>query len=142
MRRLAIAAGHPHEHLYTFMLATSPRVGEALARRWQDDDVDEHRFRVRQTLLAPRGGGWEFGQPTSSSGRRSMPLVAPTHRRTPTRRQPALGRLRPGLPVQCGYPDFGHERVHGIAEPPSTSDLRKPGVDQLASDKADRFKRY
>jgi integrase len=129
MRLLAVAEGHPHEHLYAFMLATGLRVGEALALRWQDVDLEEQRFRVRHTLLRPRGGGWEFGQPKSSSGRRTIPLVAPALRALRSqRRRIAELRLVAGprwedhdlvFPSNVGTPISGtnvlHEFKHVLA---------------------------
>src|SRR5207244_799392 len=36
---LNAAIGHRYEHLYTFMLASGLRLGEALASRWEDIDL-------------------------------------------------------------------------------------------------------
>lgn len=81
---LEAAQGHPYEHLYTFLLATGLRLGEALALRWHDDsghvlvDLEARRATVRYTLERLRGGQpWRFSEPKSESGRRSVPLTAP-----------------------------------------------------------------
>jgi integrase len=74
---LAAARGHSHEHLYGFMLASGVRVGEALALRWCDVDLNARRFRVEHTLERLNGRPWRLTEPKSKSGRRTIPLIGP-----------------------------------------------------------------
>jgi integrase len=74
---LAAARGHCHEHLYGFMLASGVRVGEALALRWCDVDLNARRFRVEHTLERLNGRPWRLTEPKSQSGRRTVPLIGP-----------------------------------------------------------------
>jgi len=71
------AADHRLRHLFTFMLCTGVRVGEALALRWQDVNLDERRITVRHTLEHLTGQPWRLTEPKSESGRRTIPLAAP-----------------------------------------------------------------
>ena len=77
---LAAAAGERFEHLYTMLLSTGLRLGEALALRWQDVDLDAKPrpfLRVRRTLLRLRAGELAIGEPKSRTARRTVHLVAP-----------------------------------------------------------------
>jgi hypothetical protein len=99
-----------------------PAPASARRSRWQDVDLDEQRFRVRHTPLRPRGCGWDFGQPKSSSGRRTIPLVAPAMRALRSQRRPiAELRLLAGprwedhelvFPSSVGTPISGTNVLH------------------------------
>lgn len=74
---LSAYAGHPQAHLYAFLLATGLRLGEALALRWQDVDLERKRLHVRHTLERLRGRPWQLTEPKSASGQRVVPLISP-----------------------------------------------------------------
>jgi len=72
---LNAVAGHEYEQLYTVMLATGLRIGEALALRWQDVELERNRLHVRQQLTVLPGQPVQFTPPKSRSGRRTIPLI-------------------------------------------------------------------
>jgi integrase len=47
---LAAIEGHRHQWLWTTMLATGSRFGEAAALRWSDVDLDARIINLRHTL--------------------------------------------------------------------------------------------
>ena len=59
------------------MLASGLRLGEALALRWRDADLDAKRIRVEHTLEHLRRHPWRLTEPKSASGRRTVPLIGP-----------------------------------------------------------------
>lgn len=74
---LAASSGHLYEHLYAFLLASGLRLGEALALRWEDVDMDARQLRVRHTLERLPRTPWRLAEPKSASGRRAVPLIGP-----------------------------------------------------------------
>jgi integrase len=73
-RLLEAAAGRSMEHLLAVGVWTGLRKGELLGLRWQD--VGQHRFNVRQTLVWRSGQPWTFKpRPKTRAGRRSFPLL-------------------------------------------------------------------
>jgi integrase len=71
------ARGHDLEHLFSTMLSTGLRVGEALGLRWDDVDLDASTpvLHVRQQMLTIRGKGRTTDEPKSRTGRRTVPLI-------------------------------------------------------------------
>jgi integrase len=59
------------------MLATGLRVGEALALRRTDIDLELCTVRVRYTLERLTASPWRQVEPKSTSSRRSLPLIGP-----------------------------------------------------------------
>jgi len=74
---LAAARGHRHEHLLAFLLGTGLRIGEALALRWSDVDLDQGVITVRHALERLRSRPWRLAVPKSESGKRLVPSSAP-----------------------------------------------------------------
>lgn len=72
---LRAAQGHPYELLYATLLTTGLRVGEALALRWADVDLEAGRLTVRHTLEHLPGQPWRLAEPKSASSRRTIPLL-------------------------------------------------------------------
>lgn len=66
--------GHRYGPLYTLLLATGLRPGEALALRWTDLDGDT--LRVQRTLVMRAGIPARFEEPKTNRSRRSVPLPA------------------------------------------------------------------
>jgi integrase len=67
--------GHEFEQLYTLMLATGLRIGEALGLRWQDVDLNRRRLQVCQQLTVLPRQPLSFTAPKSKSGRRTIALA-------------------------------------------------------------------
>jgi len=74
---LAAARGHRHEHLFAVLLGTGLRIGEALALRWSDVDLDDGVVTVRHALERIHGRPWRLAVPKSESGKRLVPLIGP-----------------------------------------------------------------
>src|SRR5438445_956931 len=75
---MAAARGHRYEHLYEFLLGTGLRIGEALALRWSDVNLDDGVITVRHALERLRGRPWRLAVPKSESGKRLVPLIGAT----------------------------------------------------------------
>ncbi len=60
--------------LWTVLLTTGLRPGEALALKWSDLDGD--RLRVQRSLVRDAGGGWHLAEPKSARARRVVSLPA------------------------------------------------------------------
>src|SRR5438270_760870 len=71
---LRASIGHRYAHLYTFLLASGFRLGEALALGWQDIDLKTGALTVRHTLEKLPVQPWRLTEPKSSKGRRTIPL--------------------------------------------------------------------
>lgn len=65
--------GHRHQWLWTTMLATGIRFGEAAALRWSDVDLDARIINVRHTL-GVKNRGPMFAEPKTTKARRFVPL--------------------------------------------------------------------
>jgi integrase len=76
------ALGGRLKPLLTVALATALRQGELLALRWADVDLERRTLTVRHTLehipLSAKGreAAYEFAEPKSRAGRRTLPLIA------------------------------------------------------------------
>ena len=70
------AVGQPRPaDLISFLAATGCRIGEALALRWQDVDLDQHTIEVRGTVLRIKGGGLIIkSSPKTAAGQRMVEL--------------------------------------------------------------------
>lgn len=64
--------------LWTLLLATGLRRGEALGLQWEDVDMAGRRLAVVRTLVAV-GGKPTASEPKTPAARRSVPLSAPAH---------------------------------------------------------------
>jgi integrase len=125
---LAAAYGHCYEHLYAFLLASGLRLGEALALRWRDVDLERRRFRVEHTLENLRGRPWRLTEPKSVSGRAPRPSHRPCrglppcstrpHRRTTPRRRPRLARPGFRLPQRRRHSPRRQQRLPPIQKAP------------------------
>ncbi|HYP28661.1 MAG TPA: tyrosine-type recombinase/integrase [Blastocatellia bacterium] len=72
---LAAAAKDKWGIIFSFALVTGMRPEEYLGLQWKDIDFQSGLVTVQRTLCwRRRGGGWYFGEPKTSSSRRSIPL--------------------------------------------------------------------
>jgi integrase len=74
---LEATKGHRLEHLIAFLLGSGLRLGEALALRWADVDLEHASIRVSHTLERLPGKPWRIAEPESASGGRVVPLIGP-----------------------------------------------------------------
>ena len=70
---LAAAVGDRLESLYAVAIATGMRLGELLALKWRDVDLDGRTLQVRATLQN-MAGRFEFAEPKTSHSRRRIAL--------------------------------------------------------------------
>jgi integrase len=76
LRQLLNASCDDPFHPLLVLLGTAGlRVGEALALRWEDLDLDHGRLAVRRTLQAQRGVGFVFGAPKTRTSNRTVVLT-------------------------------------------------------------------
>ena len=77
---LVAVRGHRHGPLWTFLLGTGARIGEAAALRWQDVDLEARTAHIRHTLTRPRVRPglrtWELTPPKTTQSERVLPLPA------------------------------------------------------------------
>ena len=61
--------------LFLFALATGMRLQEYCALQWKDIDLEKGTATIQRALVWHRkGGGWHFGQPKTSTSRRTIPF--------------------------------------------------------------------
>lgn len=75
-RLLAVLSGHRNEALYTLMLATGLRRGEALGLRWSDVDLEGGQLVVTRQLKR-EGGSLVTTDTKTARSRRALDLSAP-----------------------------------------------------------------
>ena len=66
--------------LWVLLPTTGLRIGEALALRWSDLDLDRGTLHVEHTVTAGRGGGLHLGPPKTEESRRMIDLPRRTVR--------------------------------------------------------------
>jgi integrase len=72
---LAARGERRFEALFILALRTGMRQGELLALHWQDVDLERGTLLVRLSLRRLKGGGYEFNQPKTKAGRRTITLT-------------------------------------------------------------------
>lgn len=73
-RLLRVAQGSRLDCIIIVALTTGMRLGEILALRWTDIDVEERVLEVRHTVDYIKGHGWVESEPKTEHGRRSLLL--------------------------------------------------------------------
>lgn len=74
-RFLQAAQGNRLDCIITLALTSAMRLGEILALRWEDVDVEGRVLQVRRTVDYIKGQGWVEGEPKTESGRRKILLT-------------------------------------------------------------------
>jgi len=79
MRRFfALIADSPYHALFSFLMATGCRRGEALGLRWQDLNFETGVVSIVQTMQRVKGKGCIIQPPKTKAGRRAIPLDTET----------------------------------------------------------------
>lgn len=73
-RLLHSAQGSRLDCIIILALTTGMRLGEILALRWHDIDLEERTLEVRHTVDYIKGHGWVESEPKTEHGRRSITL--------------------------------------------------------------------
>lgn len=74
-RFLQSARGNRLDCIITLALTSAMRLGEILALRWEDVDLEGRMLQVRHTVDYIKGQGWVESEPKTESGRRSIRLT-------------------------------------------------------------------
>jgi integrase len=77
-RFLTVTRGMRDHGLWVFLVTTGLRLGEALALRWSDIDLQEGRATIRRAVQRQRGAGLVFVEPKSARSRRTVPIPQET----------------------------------------------------------------
>ena len=75
-RFLTAAREDPWFAVFSLLLDTGLRPGEALALKWSDVDLVDRQLTVRRTLTRA-AQGWRFEEPKTLGSRRSVPFTSP-----------------------------------------------------------------
>ena len=73
---LVAIRGDRFEALYTMLLGTGLRVGEALGLRWSDIDFDEETIPVKRNLVRLKGK-FSLSETKTTRSRRTVPMIMP-----------------------------------------------------------------
>ncbi len=60
--------------LFSLLLSSGMRPGEALGLKWGDVDFEGKRITINRTLMRTQGGGWKLEEPKTSRSRRTIPI--------------------------------------------------------------------
>jgi integrase len=63
--------------MFTLMLTSGIRPGEAMGLRWQDLDFENNRITINRALTRS-GKGWKLDEPKTARSRRTIPILEPT----------------------------------------------------------------
>ena len=63
----------PWKALFSLLITTGMRPGEALGLKWQDIDFSKKRVQVRRSLSRTKGN-WSLNEPKTSQSKRSIPI--------------------------------------------------------------------
>lgn len=63
----------PWKALFSLLISTGMRPGEALGLKWQDIDFNKKRIHVQRALSRTKGG-WSLDEPKTSQSKRSIPI--------------------------------------------------------------------
>jgi integrase len=68
--------GHRNEYLFHLALTTGMRQGELLGLQWKDIEWQAQALMITRQVFSPLGGGYEFVDPKTERGRRTVELSA------------------------------------------------------------------
>src|SRR5215813_580567 len=96
------ADGGEHGCWLAFLLATGCRPGESQALKWADVNWQTGSVTIRRNLVRLDKGVWQFGEPKTESGRRTVPLSPGMMKRlSDHRRAQQEARLKAGSSWQA-----------------------------------------
>jgi len=121
-RFLEVAAATPHHALLYLALATGGRLGELLALRWQDVDLEMGVLQITRTARFAKGQGVTFGQPKTHRSRRPVALSPET---VGVLREHKRRQLGYRLQLGGGYEDQGLVFTDGWGRPLYDSTVRR-----------------
>lgn len=94
---LAAADQGPEGCAFAFLLGTGCRPGEAQGLKWSDVNFEAGTVTIQRNLVRLDGARWQFGEPKTAKGRRTIPLPAGLLKRLADhRRRQAEARLKAG----------------------------------------------
>jgi len=68
------AAYSPWKALFSLLLASGMRPGEALGLKWSDIDFDGKRVTINRSLTRTKGKSWVLEEPKTARSRRTIPI--------------------------------------------------------------------
>lgn len=146
VRFIAAAATDPHEGaLWTLLILTGLRIGEALALTWAHVDLDSGALSVRQTRTTDDRGRPMLGTPKSDAGRRDLllPPDASAQLRAHRDRAAFAGIAQPTARVFPFIADTARKRLrafcaaHGFDAGLTPHDLRHIHISWLTAARMD-----
>ena len=111
----------PWKALFSLLLTSGMRPGEALGLKWSDVDFESKRITINRTLTRAQGGGWKLEEPKTSRSRRTIPIPSTVmkdldeHKRAQTAE---ILRAKPGK-----YNDQGFVFSAGNGEPANNKNI-------------------
>ena len=103
-RFLQSAQGNRLDCIITLALTSAMRLGEILALRWEDLDLEARVLQVRHTVDYIKGQGWVESEPKTESGRRSIRL---THIAVDALREHRISQLETRLKAGVSWEEQG-----------------------------------
>lgn len=120
-RFLEATAGDSYGVLWRLALDSGMRIGELLALRWADVDLERGVVAVRRTVARAAGGGWTVSETTKSSRGRSIALAGST---VAALRRQRTGQLERRLALGPLWRDEGVVFDSGLGGRPGQTTVR------------------
>ena len=105
-RFLKAAREDPWFAVFSLLIDTGLRPGEALALKWSDVDLENRHLSVRRTLTR-NAQGWHFAEPKTAGSRRNVPFTSNLQRVLVTNRE-----TQPVNPHTLVFVGDGGEPLH------------------------------
>ena len=74
VRFMEVVVYSPWKALFSLLLTSGMRPGEALGLKWNDIDFDNKRVTINRSLTRTRGKKWVLEEPKTARSRRTIPL--------------------------------------------------------------------
>ncbi len=127
-RFLVAASGNPYEALYHLALTTGMRQAELFGLKWADVKWTSGTVYVRRQVQRTPGDGWQFVEPKTRSGVRTLKLGEETLHRLRVHKQ-----IQEQAKLQAGEQWIDHDLIFptAIGTPGDPSNLRKDFIKTL-----------